>query len=110
MAEAVAGGAVDLVGLARPISHDPDFPRRVLDGTVSVSGTPSIALGPREVDGLLNSAWHQQQLARLGRGKAVRPGRHPLVALALFVATTARDALVTRLPVLRQPSRGCSGR
>ena len=109
MAEAVAGGAVDLVGLARPISHDPDFPRRVLDGTVESSGTRSVALGPREIDGLLDSAWHQQQLARLGRGKEVRPGRHPVVALALFVVTTARDALVTRLPVLRKPGQRAGG-
>jgi 2,4-dienoyl-CoA reductase-like NADH-dependent reductase (Old Yellow Enzyme family) len=103
MVDAVAGGAVDLVGLARPISHDPDFPRRVLDGSIEASPTRSVALGLKEVDGLLNSAWHQQQLARLGRGKAVRPGRRPVVALALFVLTTARDALVTRLPVLRKP-------
>ncbi|HEX4250697.1 MAG TPA: NADH:flavin oxidoreductase/NADH oxidase family protein [Pseudonocardia sp.] len=106
MVEAVTGGAVDLVGLARPISHDPDFPRRVLDGSIEASATPSVALGLREVDGLLNSAWHQQQLARLGRGRAVRPGRHALVALALFVFTTARDALVTRLPVLHRPAAG----
>jgi len=104
MVEAVAGGAVDLVGLARPISHDPDFPRRVLDGSIEASGIRSVALGLKEVDGLLNGAWHQQQLARLGRGKAVRPGRHPVVALALFVLTTARDALVTRLPVRRKPA------
>jgi 2,4-dienoyl-CoA reductase-like NADH-dependent reductase (Old Yellow Enzyme family) len=104
MTEAVAGGAVDLIGLARPITHEPDFRRRVLDGSAEVSLAKPQTVGRKEIDDLLNSAWHQQQLARLGRGRSVRPRRRPLVALVVFALTTARDALITRLPVPRNPA------
>jgi hypothetical protein len=54
-------------------------------------------LGHKTIDDLLNSAWHQQQIARLGRGRPVSPGRGPAVALAIAVATTARDLMLPRL-------------
>jgi 2,4-dienoyl-CoA reductase-like NADH-dependent reductase (Old Yellow Enzyme family) len=46
---------------------------------------------------LLNSAWHQQQIARLGRGRAVRPQRGPAIALVIALLTTARDLLLPQL-------------
>jgi hypothetical protein len=98
MIDAVAGGAVDVIGLARPIAHEPDFPRRILAGTTHASLARPQTVGRREIDDLLNSAWHQQQIARLGRGKDVRPDRRPAVALMIALLTTARDALLTKAP------------
>jgi 2,4-dienoyl-CoA reductase-like NADH-dependent reductase (Old Yellow Enzyme family) len=37
MIDAVESGAADVIGLARPIAVEPDFPRRILDGTTEVS-------------------------------------------------------------------------
>jgi 2,4-dienoyl-CoA reductase-like NADH-dependent reductase (Old Yellow Enzyme family) len=103
MTAAVASGAVDIIGLARPIAHDPDFPRRLLDGTAHTSpaklqtvGLKNVGL--KNVNSLLDSAWHQQQMARLGRGKEVRPRRKPVVALAIAVLVTIRDSLMAKLP------------
>jgi len=50
------------------------------------------------VDDLLDGLWHQQQMARLGRGKPVRPERSAWVALVIMLLTGARDALLHSLP------------
>jgi len=97
MNDALDSGAVDVVGLARPITYEPDLPRRLLDGTADKSLVVPKTLGHKTIDDLLNSAWHQQQIARLGRGRPVSPGRGPAVALAIAVATTARDLMLPRL-------------
>jgi 2,4-dienoyl-CoA reductase-like NADH-dependent reductase (Old Yellow Enzyme family) len=94
MKDALDSGAVDIVGLARPITYEPDLPRRLLDGTAEKSLVTPKTLGHKNIDDLLNSAWHQQQIARMGRGRAVRPRRSPAIALAIALLTTSRDLLV----------------
>jgi 2,4-dienoyl-CoA reductase-like NADH-dependent reductase (Old Yellow Enzyme family) len=98
MTDALSSGAVDIIGLARPIAHEPDFPRRLLDGSTQTSLATPQTIGNRAIDDLLNASWHQQQLARLGRGKAVRPNRTPLVALVIGVLTALRDAMRMGMP------------
>ena len=97
MNDALDSGAVDIVGLARPITYEPDLPRRLLDGTADQSLVVPKTIGHKTIDDLLNSAWHQQQIARLGRGRPVSPGRGAAAALAIALATTARDLMLPRL-------------
>jgi 2,4-dienoyl-CoA reductase-like NADH-dependent reductase (Old Yellow Enzyme family) len=97
MNDAVASGAVAVVGLARPITYEPDLPHRLLEGTAQKSLVTPKTLGHKNIDDLLNSAWHQQQIARLGRGKTVRPHRSPTTALAIALLTTTRDLLLPQL-------------
>jgi 2,4-dienoyl-CoA reductase-like NADH-dependent reductase (Old Yellow Enzyme family) len=97
MTEALASGSVDVVGLARPITYEPDLPQRLVDGTAEKSLVRPKTLGNKNIDDLLNSAWHQQQIARMGRGRAVRPRRGPAIALVIAVLTTARDLLLPQL-------------
>jgi 2,4-dienoyl-CoA reductase-like NADH-dependent reductase (Old Yellow Enzyme family) len=94
MNDALDSGAIDIVGLARPITYEPDLPQRLLDGTAEKSLVTPKTLGHKNIDDLLNSAWHQQQIARMGRGRAVRPRRTPAIALVIAVLTTSRDLLV----------------
>jgi 2,4-dienoyl-CoA reductase-like NADH-dependent reductase (Old Yellow Enzyme family) len=94
MNDALDSGAVDIVGLARPITYEPDLPQRLLDGTAEKSLVMPKTVGHKAVDDLLNSAWHQQQIARMGRGRAVRPQRSPAVALVIALLITSRDLLV----------------
>jgi 2,4-dienoyl-CoA reductase-like NADH-dependent reductase (Old Yellow Enzyme family) len=94
MKDALDSGAVDIVGLARPITYEPDLPQRLLDGTAEKSLVTPKTLGHKNIDDLLNSAWHQQQIARMGRGRPVRPRRSPAIALAIALLTTGRDLLV----------------
>jgi 2,4-dienoyl-CoA reductase-like NADH-dependent reductase (Old Yellow Enzyme family) len=97
MSDALDSGAVDVVGLARPITYEPDLPQRLLDGTAEKSLVTPKTLGHKNIDDLLNSAWHQQQIARMGRGRAVLPRRGPAIALAIALLTTARDLLLPQL-------------
>jgi hypothetical protein len=94
---------VDLIGLARPITHDPDFTRLLLAGSDERSLEHSHSIGNRTIDDLLNGSWHQQQLARLGRGKAVASKRAPLVALVIGVMVMLRDGVAAGLPVFGSP-------
>jgi 2,4-dienoyl-CoA reductase-like NADH-dependent reductase (Old Yellow Enzyme family) len=96
MIEAVESGAADVIGLARPIAVEPDFPRRILDGTTQVSLATPPKIGNKTIDDLLSGAWYQEQIARIGRGKPTLPNRKPLVGLALMLATTLRDRLIIR--------------
>ncbi|MDT7559092.1 MAG: hypothetical protein QOI68_3562 [Pseudonocardiales bacterium] len=98
MIEALRGGAVDLIGLARPLAHEPDLAQRLLAGTADTSLVRRHAVGHRVIDDLIDGLWHQQQMARLGRGRPLRPERSAAVALAVVLLTGARDALLHRLP------------
>ena len=97
MNHALDSGAVAVVGLARPITYEPDLPQRLLDGTAEKSLVTPKTLGHKNIDDLLNSAWHQQQIARMGRGRAVRPRRGPAIALVIALLTTTRDLLLPQL-------------
>jgi 2,4-dienoyl-CoA reductase-like NADH-dependent reductase (Old Yellow Enzyme family) len=98
MIGALRGGAVDLIGLARPLAHEPDLAQRLLAGTADTSLVRRHTIGHRVVDDLIDGLWHQQQMARLGRGRPLRPERSAAVALAIVLLTGARDAPLHRLP------------
>jgi hypothetical protein len=73
------------------------LPQRLLDGTAEKSLLSPKTLGHRTLDDVVNSVWHQQQLARMGRGRVVRPNRGPATAHAIALLTTARDLLLPQL-------------
>jgi 2,4-dienoyl-CoA reductase-like NADH-dependent reductase (Old Yellow Enzyme family) len=98
MIDAVETGAADMIGLARPIAVEPDFPRRILDGTTEVSLATPPKVGNKNIDDLLSGAWYQEQIAHVGRGKPTLPNRTPIVGLAIMLATTLRDRLIVRIP------------
>ena len=74
MESALASGAVDVVGLARPLAAEPDLPRRLLDGSASEALPPPAPIGVRMLDDLIGIAWYQQQMARMARGADPLPG------------------------------------
>ena len=90
MREAVEKGAVDLVGLARPLAIDPDFPRKALENVDVVSPVGLLTSGSRFLDNLvfINISWYERQLARMGRGKAPLP---KMSALRSVVGTIAES-------------------
>ncbi len=92
MEAAVAEGAIDVVGLARPMAQEPDFPRRVLAGTVDDSQVQPRTTGNRKLDGLLEVAWYNHQIHRMGIALDPDPKVWPWTVLAgvAWRALTAR--------------------
>ncbi len=83
MEELLGGGAVDLIGLGRPLAIDPSLPATLLGGG---DGTPLPRYTLPTVAGLTGeSEWYETQIGRLGDGRPVDPGLRPVRAAAGFV-------------------------
>ncbi|MEU4666954.1 NADH:flavin oxidoreductase/NADH oxidase family protein [Amycolatopsis sp. NPDC023774] len=75
MAEALRSGALDVIGLGRPLTVDPDLPGRLLAGEDARAERLCPHTGIRLADSLLEVQWHTQQLHRLAAGKPADRGR-----------------------------------
>ena len=90
----LADGAVDLIGLARPIAIDPDLPSRLLAGG---DGEPLPAYRLPTVAGIAGeSEWYEMQIARLGRGEEVDRALRPTRAASGFIAGELARGLAGR--------------
>ncbi len=89
-------GAVDVIGIGRPMAVEPELPRELLSGAVAASGDRPQRIGIKRADALTDLAWHTQQLWRLGDGQEPDPRRTPAAALATWAKASARDS-ATRL-------------
>jgi 2,4-dienoyl-CoA reductase-like NADH-dependent reductase (Old Yellow Enzyme family) len=83
MNAALAGGALDVVGIARLMAMDPDAPKALLRGEDSPHEVRPITTGIKAVDrmALMEVAWYALQLRRLGQGGEARPREGALPAL-----------------------------
>lgn len=98
MEEALGSGALDLVGLARALAVDPDFPRKLLAGDDTPSPVHPIRTGIGMVDraGLMEVAWYARQLHRLGNGKAPALNEGPKYALLATLASQGIASVFSR--------------
>lgn len=107
MREALASGAVDLIGLARPILADPALPGRLLRGEVERAAVPIIQIRPGALRGAAEFAYYDSQMRRMARGRDPDSGVKVHAALACAVARdlfrARRRHHRTDLTVTRQP-------
>lgn len=98
MAQAVRSGAIDLVGLARPLALDPELPARLLAGESPQYRVRPITTGIKAIDraGLMEITWYTRQLRRLGAGKNPRANESALCALAASLAENGWSTFKTR--------------
>jgi 2,4-dienoyl-CoA reductase-like NADH-dependent reductase (Old Yellow Enzyme family) len=68
MSDALASGAVDVIGLARPMTYEPELPARLLTGDVRGATPIEIRTSIRRITDLAQVAWYQQQMLRLAAG------------------------------------------
>lgn len=75
MEDAIRNNEIDLVGLARSLAVEPDFPNRMLCDVNSTSLVRPLTSGFKFLDKLvpLEIVWYTKQLHRIGEGKRANP-------------------------------------
>jgi 2,4-dienoyl-CoA reductase-like NADH-dependent reductase (Old Yellow Enzyme family) len=68
MDAALRSGAIDIVGLARPMTHTPDLPARLLDGSLAAAPAVQVRSRVRVVDDALQALWFQAQIHAMAHG------------------------------------------
>ena len=81
MERALASGACDIVGMARPFATEPDLPRRLLSGEADRAAPVELTLPPPPRAALAELVWARAQLGRMARGRRPKPGMSPKLAL-----------------------------
>lgn len=98
MDEALQSGAVDVVGMARPLSLEPDLPRRLLSGEAEAARPFDISTPFSAINSMLPSVWCQQQLHRMAEGRDPDPELSPWRSLLRY----GKDAIVQGRRVRRR--------
>ncbi len=75
MEAVLASGAADIIGLARPLAMEPNFPNRLLADTNHTISLPRVSTGIRSLDAItsLGLTWYEYHLYTMGKGKLVNP-------------------------------------
>ncbi|MBJ7470033.1 MAG: NADH:flavin oxidoreductase/NADH oxidase family protein [Solirubrobacteraceae bacterium] len=95
MNEALAGGAIDLIGLGRPACLDAAVAQHLLDGTIERAATaPKPNLPFRALQDYSELGWHTTQMWRLGTGKPARPSRHHALTVSEYTGGSLLGGLV----------------
>lgn len=82
MREVLQSGAVDVIGLARPLAVDPDFPGKLVAGGESiVSPVKPVRFINKQFSAMAEAGYHGAQIERMGDGK------EPKAQLSAFRAT-----------------------
>ncbi|WP_375170125.1 NADH:flavin oxidoreductase/NADH oxidase family protein [Marinobacter sp.] len=70
MNEAIESGAIDVVGLARPLAVDPNMPNKLLKGRNYVSSVQPISTGIKKIDdmAIMEISWYTDQIRRMSEG------------------------------------------
>ena len=89
MTEALAG-AVDVVGMARPLAVEPDLSARLLADPTAAARVVKVSTGNGMLDGLVVGVWYGTQLRRMGAGQDPNPRLSRLRALFTYVASHLR--------------------
>ncbi len=74
MREALHSGATDMIGMARPLAVDPEFPNRLLADAAASISLRRLSTGFKLVDrfGMIDVTWYEAQIERIARGEPTR--------------------------------------
>lgn len=77
MQQALASGATDMIGLARPLAVDPELPNKILADATHRIEIKQPTTGVKMIDKMtmLDITWYETQLARMAKGKSTNPGQ-----------------------------------
>jgi 2,4-dienoyl-CoA reductase-like NADH-dependent reductase (Old Yellow Enzyme family) len=98
MNAALKAGSLDMIGLARPLAVDTQYPNKLLAGKAIDINVNPIKTGIKAIDtmGLMEVAWYGRQLHRISRGQDPKPNENALVSFIKVVATTGFNTFKTK--------------
>jgi 2,4-dienoyl-CoA reductase-like NADH-dependent reductase (Old Yellow Enzyme family) len=83
MEAALAAGATDMIGLARPLAVDPMLSGKLLRDSEHRIDLKKLTTGIASLDfmAMLDITWYEQQLARIARGQSAKPNMSAWVSV-----------------------------
>jgi 2,4-dienoyl-CoA reductase-like NADH-dependent reductase (Old Yellow Enzyme family) len=101
MNAALASGACDLVGIARPLAVETDAPRRIVAGGDMRHGIQPIKTGIELIDkmpimAMMEVVWYAAQLKSVAKGGVPNPKLSPLRVLAAYCLNNLRAVVQRR--------------
>ncbi|MCL2615087.1 MAG: NADH:flavin oxidoreductase/NADH oxidase family protein [Nocardioidaceae bacterium] len=93
MVDAVESGAIDLVGLGRPLTVQPDFPAELLAGRVDESVVNPRRSGIKLLDNLTELTYYSVQMWRMAAGKEPAPNRHAALNVTQYMLNNGIESL-----------------
>lgn len=107
MEEALAGGALDVVGIARPFSLYPNLVNEIFDGSRTDVHIPTPKTGIKAIDkmGFLDLLWYERQIHKLGEGKEPNPKLSAFDPIFKNMSLTI-GKLLPSITFLSSPKRG----
>ncbi|MEU1204622.1 NADH:flavin oxidoreductase/NADH oxidase family protein [Nocardia sp. NPDC005825] len=93
MIDAIESGAVDIVGLARPLAVQPDFPADLLAGRVDESVVRPRRSGIQLLDNLTELTYYSVQMWRMAAGKEPAPDRHAAINVTQYLLNNGIQSL-----------------
>lgn len=100
MEKAIASGATDMVGVARPLAIEPDFSNKVLSGQPVRSSVKPRITGIKAIDdmAMMETIWYSRQMERIAKGKKPKPDENPfMVFLRQLMVSGVRGFKTQRL-------------
>lgn len=95
MNDALASGALDFIGIARPLAIEPALPNKAMTNLDYKIELPILTTGIKAVDfvAVHNIYWYENQIWRMARNKKPDPNMSPWLSFARTMAGNGRHAL-----------------
>lgn len=85
MEDAIESGAIDVIGLGRPLAVEPDLPRRLISGESDSSIIEPIHSINKTITGLVELGFYARNIARMGDGLQPEWDLHKLASGAQYM-------------------------
>ena len=98
MNAALSSGSLDMVGLARPLAVDTQYPNKLLAGKIIDINVNPIKTGIKAIDkmALMEVAWYGRQLHRISKGRDPKPNENALLSFFKVVASSGFNTFKTK--------------
>ena len=95
MQAALRNNSCDVIGLARSLALNPNFPNELLNGTEIESKVRPIKTGIKLIDKAspLEILWYAHQINRIGNGKRPNPNTNPLLVLLEMILSNGLEGI-----------------